>query len=367
MAKVSELPLTERQIGQLDGFVDGPLPEALAPLDAEVARDALLGGSEEYRQLPYFKESCSFEPLALTPIGELVNEPEEAFDWLAEGLLLGGGTSMWVGPPKAGKTTTIFTVALSVAAGVPLFGRVVRRGRVLLVCLEEKRREVQRQFHRMGAGPQDDVLIFADPRVPEDLPWKVSLAVHEYKPALVVVDPLWKFCRVKDANDYAAVNEAVQPLHDMARASGAHIAVLHHSRKGGGSGGEESLGSTAFTGAFDTILSLKRDDNGQRTIYSLNRYGTDLPETVVSLTENGWIQAAGTKADQSTHAAAVAIMEYLDTQFEPVGILEIVEAVGMKRATVTATLNAMTDGGKLTRTGAGGRASRYLYWKPDPE
>ena len=236
-------------------------------------------------------------PWPLRPWGILVNEPEEAVDWLVEGLLLAGGSSMLIGPPKAGKTTLAETIALAVAGGVPLFGRVVRRGRVLLVSLEEKRREVQRQFHRMGAGPQDDVLIFADPRVPEDLPWKVSLAVHEYKPALVIIDPLWKFCRVKDANDYAAVNEAIQPLHDMARSSGAHVCVLHHTRKGGGSGGEESLGSTAFTGAFDTILSLKRDDNGQRTLYSLNRYGTDLPETVLSLTENGWIQAQGTKAD----------------------------------------------------------------------
>ena len=367
MAKVSELPLTERQLGQIDGLVDGPLPAALAPLPEEAARDALLERSEEIRQLPYFRESCSFESLALTSVGDLVNEPEEAVDWLVEGLLTGAGTSMWVGAPKSGKTTTAFTLALSVAAGVPLFGRATRQGRVLLVCLEEKRREVQRQFHRMGAGAHDDVLVFADPRVPDNLPWKVSLAVHEYKPALVVVDPLWKFCRVKDANDYAAVNEAVQPLHDMARSSGAHIAVLHHSRKGGGSGGEESLGSTAFTGAFDTILSLKRDDNGQRTIYSLNRYGTDLAETVLSLTESGWIQAQGTKADQSTHAAAVAIMEYMNTQFSPVGRPAILEAVGMKHAIVTATLDAMVEGGKLIRVGTGGRGSPYLWWKPDPE
>ena len=44
MAKVPELPKTERQLGQLDGLVNGPLPEDLAPLDADAARDALLDG-----------------------------------------------------------------------------------------------------------------------------------------------------------------------------------------------------------------------------------------------------------------------------------------------------------------------------------
>ena len=366
MAKVPELPKTERQLGQLDGLMNGPLPEELAPLPEEAARDAWMAEADRIRSLPYFREGCSMEPLELTHVGDFVLEPSVEHEWLVRDLLLAGGSSVLGGPPKAGKSTLALTLALSVTGGIPFLGRETTRGRVVLISLEEDRNQVRKQFQRMGAGGHDDLYLYVETVWPADLQWKVSLAIDKIQPALVIIDPLLKFERMKDINDYSVVNEAILPLHALARSTGAHILCLHHHRKGSGSGGEEVIGSTAFVGAFDTVMSLKRDDGGQRTLSSRNRYGIELPETVLTLTETR-VEAAGTKADASTHAAVKKILEFLNTQFEPVGIPEIVEYVAMQKATVVQTLNAMTEGGRVTRTGAGRRNSPYLYSWRDAE
>jgi hypothetical protein len=88
--------------------------------------------------------------------------------------------------------------------------------------LEEKRSEVKRHFKVIGATADDPVFVLAFSRrrpVPDcALPLK-------HKPALIIVDPLFRFTRMKDANDYAAVTSALEPLHALARQTDAHVSA----------------------------------------------------------------------------------------------------------------------------------------------
>lgn len=77
------------------------------------------------------------------------------------------------------------------------------------------------------------------------------------------------------------MNAALEPLLVLAPETGAHVLLVYHAGKGKAIDAVDSaLGSTAFGAAVDTILTLRRTEH-YRTIESVQRYGTDLPETVL--------------------------------------------------------------------------------------
>src|SRR5262249_37414999 len=153
------------------------------------------------------------------------------------------------------------------------------------------------------------------------------------KPVLVIVDPLFRFVRVRDGNDYAAVTNALEPLHALARESGAHVLTVHHMGKGDRQGGDAVLGSTALFAAVDTLLVMKRNDK-YRTLSTIQRYGTDLEEITLEYNQETRTLSAGLARPEAEEAdAAKAITEFLATQTKPVEENEIHEAVEARRAT----------------------------------
>ncbi|MAM72720.1 MAG: hypothetical protein CMO29_02760, partial [Tistrella sp.] len=135
-------------------------------------------------------------------------------------------------------------------------------------------------FSRMGALDEEIYLHFGSS--PEDALPGLEAAITTYKPALVIIDPLMRFIRVRDSNDYAEMTRNMEPLMTMARVSGTHILCVHHAGKGDREGGDSILGSTAIFGSVDTALIMRKKGAG-RTLESIQRYGEDLPETVIGL------------------------------------------------------------------------------------
>ncbi len=105
--------------------------------------------------------------------------------------------------------------------------------------------------------------------------------VKQIKPTLVIIDPVLRMVRVRDANDYAQVSNALEPLMSIARQHSTHVLLVYHLGKGERADATDSiLGSTAFFAAVDTALIMKRSEL-YRTLQSRQRYGTDLPETTL--------------------------------------------------------------------------------------
>ena len=181
------------------------------------------------------------------------------------------------------------------------------------------------------------------------------------KPALVIIDPLFRFARISDGNDYAQTTTALEPFLGLARKSGTHVLVTHHSKKSGGMGGDEVLGSTALFGTVDCLISLRRSDT-YRTAYTQQRYGTDMEEVVLVLdSETGWVDVEGTRTEADERAVADSILDFLGTRTQPATEPEITDKVGGRTVLIRRALRAQVEAQKIVRTGQGKRGDPYQY------
>jgi len=298
--------------------------------------------------------------LPLTVLGDLLREPEEAVSWTVEGLLPSGGFSIIAGKPKAGKSTLARELSLRVARGEPFLDRGTQHGPVIYLALEEKRAEVRRHFDAMGADGSEAVHVFAAV-APVDALEQIRRSVEEIKPALLVVDPLFRLARVKDANAYAETTQALEPLLALARETGTHVLVIHHMRKGGTADAEGILGSVAIFGSVDTALVLRRGDHG-RSLASDQRYGENLAETVLVFDKDARTTTlGGTREQQVIDDMRGAIMSFLNAQTDWVTEPLINEDVEGKTGPKRRALRELVRDGDLVRDGQGRKNDPFKY------
>lgn len=300
----------------------------------------------------------------LTSLRGLLAEPEENVTWTLEGILPAGGLSLIAGKPKAGKSTFARCLALAVAQGQAFLNRTTVEGPVLYLALEEKRSEVKKHFQALGATGNEPIFTHAD-RAPVNALLAAKQAIEEHKPALVIVDPLLKFARVRDANDYAQVTEALEPLLDLARKSGAHVLLVYHAGKGDKSDAvDAALGSTAFAAAVDTVLVLKRTER-YRTLQTVQRYGADLPETVLDFdSDRRAVLLGAERFEEDAKRVADGILEHLSGVSGNLTEAEINEAVEGSTKLKRASLRKLFEAGKISRNGGGKKGDPYRYSVP---
>jgi putative DNA primase/helicase len=219
-----------------------------------------------------------------TSLSDLMNEPEIETDWLVDGMLPVGGISIMAARPKVGKSTLARNLALAVARGSHFLHRHTTQGRVLYVALEERRADVARQFARMGA--QSEPIAIHTGSAPERALQALTDAIIEFQPSLVVIDPLIRFFRFKDANDYNEVYRTLGPIVELSQRTNCHILLLHHTSKLSVAehGSAALMASTAFGGAVHCTFLLNRNyETNQRTVFTEQRTGLDMPPTVIHL------------------------------------------------------------------------------------
>lgn len=187
-------------------------------------------------------------------------EPEEQITWLLADKLPAGGLSILSAKPKVGKSTFARCLALSVSTGESFLDCSTTKGPVIYLALEEKRGEVRRHFADLGATGDEEIYIHAA-SAPQEAVLELCALTKQIHPVLVVIDPLFKFVRIRDEKAYAEVCNAIEPLLTLARESGAHVLLSHHSGKMERADATDSiLGSTAIFGAVDTAIILKKGD-----------------------------------------------------------------------------------------------------------
>ena len=308
----------------------------------------------------------------LMSMSELLSRETGATTWLVSGLLPAGGLSLILGKPKAGKSTLARGLCMAVADGSTWLDRECACGPVVYVALEEKVDEVRLHFQTLGATAHSPIYSHVD-RLPDDckpVEWLRETVAH-LNPALIVIDPLGRFVRLRDGgNDYTDATRQLEPLISYARDSNpqTHIALVHHSRKSAGEHGDESLGSTAILGSVDTAISLRREKGAaHRTIYSVNRYGEDLAETFAMLdADTGRVTLGTTKAEAAVRGIEDAILDCVASRSGPVAHQEILDCgeVCGARAKVLRTLVSLVNGGRLQRAGTGRRGDPHSYSIP---
>ena len=298
----------------------------------------------------------------LTSLGDLLDEPEERVTWLVPEMMPMGGLIFVAAKPKVGKSTLVRNLALAVARGGEFLGRRCARGTTVYLGLEERRAEVRRHFREMGADRAAPVLVHVAKAPSGGLRALLSL-IEEHRPILVVIDPLLRFTRVKDERSYAELSNALEGVMAAAREHNVAIVATHHAPKATTTEAIDALlGSTALSGAPDTVLVLRRQDQA-RTVETVQRYGSDLERTVLSSDpETGLVGLAGTVAEAHRQEVRRRVMEVIDEA--EVSTLEIVELVEASKADVLRALNEFGESGRLIRSGAGRRGDPFRYRRP---
>src|SRR4030095_9892655 len=128
---------------------------------------------------------------------------------------------------------------------------------VLVLAVEEHRRDVQRRLEKFGVTPDDSVAVHTGPL--DDSPatfLAVTEHVRETLTRLVVLDTLPAFWGIEDENDNAKAVKAVRPWLKLARETGAAVLLVHHESKAGGERGRGIRGAGALFGLVDQALLL---------------------------------------------------------------------------------------------------------------
>jgi hypothetical protein len=188
---------------------------------------------------------------------------------LVEDFLIVGENVCFFGEPKKGKSTIALEVALSIAADVPVFGklRVARPGAVVYLSGEghsgmKKRIAVWLQerkisepipfFYRVGvpltSKSMEECVEYVE---------GIRKFLNDKSPVLVVIDTMSRSMMGLD-EDVANVTRYMDLTEGMKLALGCTILTLAHSGKDVERG---IRGSNASTGMFDAVWSVERNEN----------------------------------------------------------------------------------------------------------
>jgi hypothetical protein len=192
-------------------------------------------------------------------------------------------------------------------------------------------------------------------------------AITLYQPVLVIADPVLKLVRVRDSSDYAELTRELEPVIELARTTGCHIAVTHHLGKMAREGGDDVLGSTAIFGAVDTLVLLRRRKDNQRVLQSIQRYGTDLAETLVPMDAEGRIGLGAELSEIRVVEARTAVLELLRKleSGERLDQQAIREQSGVHSALAVRALQELLKEGVVDRTGSGKKGDAFRYGVAD--
>jgi hypothetical protein len=302
--------------------------------------------------------------------------PWRAKPWVADGAL----TEVEGKIKAAGKTSWVMALARAVLDGAPFMGQPTAKAPVVYLT-EQPLTSLREALRRADLLEREDVLILSRLDV-LGLPWRevVALAAEkceEVGAKLLIIDTLSPFAGLEgDAENSAGdAQAAVAPLQTLAQALKLAVVIVRHSRKGGGEVGESGRGSSAFGGAVDLLISLRRRDGNapktQRVIHTLGRFDETPEDLVIDLTDAGYV-ALGSEDEAGREGIRAALHAALGgaalTDTELVEALEAELGDGrVSRSNLQRVRDEELKKGALCRVGAGKRGDPYRYQLNPPQ
>lgn len=308
----------------------------------------------------YLDESnyqSAFQP---RDISELFAESLEEVPWIYKGFLARGGLTVLAGDPKVGKTTFTYEIIERVALGEEFLGEQVAEAKVLLLGLEEHRRDIITRLRRRS----EEELTGRVKVVCGHLPFtpKIHQDMADYirceDIGLVIIDTIPAWWNLSDENDASEVLRKGYPLLNIIRETNAAWLGLAHTRKSGGGHGADIRGSSAFVGLVDIAISMKRTQGGgnQRMLEAVSRYG-DTPDSLVIEYAEGTYRKLGSPQEVGSHAKVNKVWEAVTTEGQTMEQLALL--TDLSKQDVSKALQTL--GERVHREGGGHRGSPYLF------
>jgi hypothetical protein len=202
---------------------------------------------------------------ALT-LEELESLPKR--DYLLKGLISKGEISIWVGPPKCGKSFLLLFLAYMLAHGRPVFGRRVKPARILYVAAEGTggiAKRIEALKRRYGSTPNLKIITQRADLLDgkgSDLS-DVEAEAKDFEADLIVIDTVSRVLAGGDENSPQDMGRFVVNITDLRDKTGAHVALVHHGTKS--SNGSSPRGHSCLTGADDALVEVAKHEDGTRS------------------------------------------------------------------------------------------------------
>jgi hypothetical protein len=219
-------------------------------------------------------ECGTFRPLKASEI--LTYAKSTPMVWVWDRFIPQGSLVVLSSFMKVGKTELAYEFAMEVARGNPFLSYRTRKGRVLILAVEEHERDATHRLRGLGLKATDMMRLWPRPLDPPlDMLPKVQRYIVAHKVKLVILDTLSSFWQPDSENSNTDIHKWIAPLREMARETGAAVLLIHHDRKGGGQYGEQVRGGGDLLAQVDQALLLSRGQNltkTQRLLTTLGRY-----------------------------------------------------------------------------------------------
>jgi hypothetical protein len=235
---------------------------------AELAGDAATQPEELQAQVDilaaqYRDEARAERKLVFRTGAEVAVGPAEETDWIAKPYVAVGAVTELDGKPKlSGKTTFATHLAAAAVSGVPFLGEPTSRTGVVYLT-EQSEATFRAAMRRSGLiGQEQFVFLCHRDTLGWTWPEVAQAAVEKCKGLgvrLLVVDTVGQFAGLTGDSENNA-GDALAAMAPLQRAAGEGLAVvaIRHERKSGGEVGDSGRGSSAFVGAADVVISLRR-------------------------------------------------------------------------------------------------------------
>lgn len=310
----------------------------IAQMNAEKRFKQEVKELEEYES----KKEPSFligEPIPWSQITEEDNRRE----WLWEGYIAKGYTTLLAALWKAGKTTFLRGLFLAMVNEEEFAGQPTKICKVLILS-EEPKSEWFEKREDLEDVQINNILIWCKPvKVKPNLRQWIELIEELTKRCtaegieLVVIDTLTTFWPIDNENDAAQVIKALMPLYSLTENKVA-VLLVHHFRKGGGDQAQASRGSGALPGFVDNIIEFTRSENGsifQRTLKTYGRFDEVIPTVVIEMTPEGIYKTLGDPWQVSKSARLKKIIEIFKDSRTLLSTKEVFNLLSQVGITVT--------------------------------
>jgi len=243
------------------------------------------------------QDAAPRDGLPAVTLADLMASAPEKPEYVLWGYIAKGAITEVAAKPKVGKTRFVMEAVARILVGEEFLGHATFACRVLYMT-EESRGSFVAGAKRSGmraSASACHVLMRGSVR---SLTWdqigELVLAYCElHKIDLVVTDTLsdWAGLRGDDENSAGAALAAMAPLRTLAD-SGRAVIAIRHERKGIGEIGESARGSSAFGGAMDILVSLRRTrgrgHDNRRELHAVGRFDETPGAVTIELEEGGY-------------------------------------------------------------------------------
>ncbi len=296
-------------------------------------------------------------------------------DWIIEGYVARGAITELSAKPKVGKTHFTLDAVRATLDGEDFLERPTLTVPVLYLT-EEREATFTQALKRVGLDQTEDLSIIyryaVRGRSWPEIGAEVLAVALEIGAGLVVCDTLpdWASLSGDAENNSGAALEAMRPLQELAAAKLA-VLVLRHERKSGGELGDAARGSSAFAGAADVLVTLRRRQGqahpNQRELAAVGRFSDIPPRRYVELDGSDHYVDLGDDAAVARKEALRICWDLLPTSSDEAVPMERLEAAAegsCSRPTLVRVLRELEAEQVVSKARGAGSASnrQFGYW-----